>query len=77
MQSGFQLSEEDGAACIQILVVHSRRQYEMTELALGYAASPGHFVPGLQCQVHLVCIVLAGVVGAVGQRQVVVEEVEV
>ena len=77
LQPGLQLAEEDRAAGVERLIVHADGHYEMPELALWHLAAPRHLSTCLQGQFHLPVIVLTRIVGFVGQRHVLIEEVHV
>ena len=71
-----QLVVIDDAEGVEVLVVDTQRQDEVPPLSAGHLLAPRHLVAGLHSHLDVRLPELAGVVHAVGQRHVLVQEVQ-
>ena len=74
LHAAFQLLIIGGAETVEVLVVDAHGHHEMLELALGDAIAPRHLLFGEEGIVDTLAVIVLGVVYAVAERHVLVEE---
>ena len=69
-----QFVEEDLAAVVKVLIVDTYGKHKVQELPYGNCLSPRHLNACLQGIIHVVEVVVARIIGNVGQRHVGIQE---